>query len=112
MPTETEITLAAVRMLTDYRAKDGRRFHPDDTLAMIRTIIDNRHPDLDWEGQGAKAERCNYCDDRGYYFNEKSWDPEWMGQIPDFDNGGFSLCVCPRADDVDLTEMPTHPDAT
>ena len=41
------VTLAAVRMLTRYRAGDGRRFHPDDTLAMIRALIDNRHPDLD-----------------------------------------------------------------
>ncbi len=43
--TEEEITLAAVRMLTDYRAADGRRFHPDDTLAMIRALIDIRHPE-------------------------------------------------------------------
>lgn len=52
MTTETEITIAAVRMLATYRADDGRRFHPDDTLAMIVTLIDNRHPDLD-EGLAA-----------------------------------------------------------
>ena len=41
------LTLAAVRMLTEYRDRDGRRLHPDDTLSMIRGLIDLRHPDLD-----------------------------------------------------------------
>ncbi len=105
MTTETEITIAAVRMLATYKSDDGRRFHPDDTLSMIVNLVDSRHPDLDQELAG-RAKPCGYCGDKGYYFNDKGWGPEWMGQEPDWDNGGFSLCTCLRSDDVDMTETP------
>lgn len=108
VPSEEEITLSAIRMLAEYRSDDGRRFHPDDTLAMIKTLVDSRHPDLDWSGNASKAKLCGYCGDRGYVFNDKSWSPEWVGEKPGWDNYGFSLCTCPRAADVDMTETPTE----
>ena len=59
MPTisipELQVTLAAVKSIATYKAEDGRRFHPDDALGMIVSLIEARHPDLDM-ALGAKAE--------------------------------------------------------
>jgi hypothetical protein len=52
-------------MLTEFRGRNGRRLHPDDTLSMIRGLIDLRHPDLDADTVDTTNDECPDCGGTG-----------------------------------------------
>lgn len=57
-----------------------------------------------------EPETCGYCDGRGFYFNDKSWEPDYRGELPGFHNYGFSVCSCDLGREEWWHDVTTHPE--